>query len=263
MTVETHGLAGAYAVDALDDAERAAFESHLGTCADCRAETASLRRAAAELGALAATPPPADLKDSVMAGVRSLRPLPPLPAPDEESGEADGPAGAGARDTDRVVALDGRRRPARTRPLTWLVAAAAAAAVVVGGLAWSPWSNDAPPGPTTVAERVLRAGDATRVRKTIDGATAVVVLSRSVGRAVIETEGMPPAPTGKDYQLWLQEPDGSMRPAGLMPRDGASSQAVALEGNASEAVGVGITVEPTGGSPQPTSPPVALFELGA
>ena len=30
---EIHALSGAYAVDALDDLERAAFERHLGECA--------------------------------------------------------------------------------------------------------------------------------------------------------------------------------------------------------------------------------------
>ena len=36
---------------------------------------------------------------------------------------------------------------------------------------------------------------------------------------------------------------------------------VLLKGDATEATGVGITVEPAGGSPEPTSEPVALFDL--
>ena len=40
MNADLHHLSGAYAVDALDGAERAAFESHLLGCADCRAEVA-------------------------------------------------------------------------------------------------------------------------------------------------------------------------------------------------------------------------------
>ena len=44
---EIHALSGAYAVDALDDLERAAFERHLAECAECQAEVASLREAAA------------------------------------------------------------------------------------------------------------------------------------------------------------------------------------------------------------------------
>ncbi len=43
---DLHGLSGAYAVDALDDLERARFERHLAECEDCRAEVASLVEAA-------------------------------------------------------------------------------------------------------------------------------------------------------------------------------------------------------------------------
>jgi anti-sigma factor RsiW len=53
MTSDIHALSGAYAIDALDDIERAQFERHLAECAECRAEVDSLREAA---GLLA--PPP-------------------------------------------------------------------------------------------------------------------------------------------------------------------------------------------------------------
>ena len=46
---DMHPLSGAYAVDALDDLERARFERHLAECPDCTAEVASLREAAAML----------------------------------------------------------------------------------------------------------------------------------------------------------------------------------------------------------------------
>ena len=41
---DIHALSGAYAVDALDDVERAEFERHLASCAACREEVASLAR---------------------------------------------------------------------------------------------------------------------------------------------------------------------------------------------------------------------------
>ena len=50
-----------------------------------------------------------------------------------------------------------------------------------------------------------------------------------------------------------------MVPAGLMPDD--ADQPVVLDGDAADATGAGITVEPDGGSTSPTSDPVALFEL--
>ena len=51
-----------------------------------------------------------------------------------------------------------------------------------------------------------------------------------------------------------------MVPAGLMPK--APDHKVLLKGDAAKATGVGITVEPEGGSKTPTSEPIALFDLG-
>jgi anti-sigma factor RsiW len=59
MSPDLHHLSGAYAVDALDDAERTSFEQHLAVCADCRAEVAELSATSHSLASLAeATPPP-------------------------------------------------------------------------------------------------------------------------------------------------------------------------------------------------------------
>ena len=68
MNPEVHSLAGAYALDALDDLERAAFDRHLRECEACRAEADELREAAAET--LAAE----DISVEVI-DLRTLRPL--------------------------------------------------------------------------------------------------------------------------------------------------------------------------------------------
>ncbi|MEV0505187.1 anti-sigma factor, partial [Streptomyces spectabilis] len=73
--------------------------------------------------------------------------------------------------------------------------------------------------------------------------------------------GMAEPPRGKVYQLWFDD-DGSMRSAGLMDRD-RSTTAVLMEGPVGDATGMGITVEPAGGSAEPTSPPVALVDFPA
>ncbi len=83
VMTDVHALSGAYAVDALDDIERAAFERHLAECADCRAEVASLRETAALLAETTAVEPPAALRDRVLADIATVRPLPPeAPAPE-------------------------------------------------------------------------------------------------------------------------------------------------------------------------------------
>ena len=72
---DIHKLSGAYALDAVDDIERAAFERHLVECEDCRDEVASLRETTALLAESAAVTPPPSLRDSVLAGISQVRPL--------------------------------------------------------------------------------------------------------------------------------------------------------------------------------------------
>lgn len=236
-TDHDHALSGAYAVDALDADERARFETHLSQCADCRAEVDSLREAAALLGIADEVAPPPALRDDVLAGIERIRPLPPL-----------------TREPATVTPL--------FRRLPTLLAAAAAVVLLLGvGLAvLRPWSGDPGSTPPTEADKILAAGDATHVEKAFpDGSQATIVLSRSQGKALIRTKDMAPAPDGKVYELWLQTPAGKMIPAGLMPDE--SDTTYVLDGDAAEATGVGITVEPDGGSEQPTTQPIAVFPL--
>lgn len=232
---EIHALSGAYAVDALDDLERVSFERHLAGCATCRQEVGSLREASALLPDTLAVEPPASLRASVLDQIATVRPLPPVVA-------------------EVVVPAPASRRP-------WRGLVAAAAAVVLlgagGAVAWDrPW-RDAPASTQLSAADVMRAPDAQKVVRSLEqGGTITVVRSASLNTAVVMADGMPPAPSGHVYELWLQQGD-VMVEAGLMPADGDT--AVIFDGNAATAVGAGITVEPEGGSTQPTGELVAAF----
>ncbi|WP_110207401.1 anti-sigma factor [Nocardioides daejeonensis] len=247
---DIHALTGAYAVDALDAAERLAFEEHLATCADCRTEVSELTEAAGLLTELVAVAPAPRLRSAVLAEIDRVRPLPPLPSITTTS------VASTERDEPEENVLPLRRRPVRAA----LVAAAAAAALIGGGLAITqPWQDEASQQ-LSAADRVLAAADAEEVTLDFpDGASARLVRSAREGRAVLVTHAMPAAPRGRDYQLWLQTPDGKMVDAGLMPD--RADQTVLLTGDASRATGAGITVEPDGGSPQPTTEPIAFFDL--
>lgn len=245
MTESLHALSGAYVVDALDTEEREAFETHLAQCADCQAEVKSLREAAVLMADDAAVAPPASLRASVLAGISTIRPVPPR----GETTSDEEPA------TATVLPL--RRR--RTRAAS-LVAAAAVAASVAVGVTWHPWSDQTSTSVSAV-DQVLSAADAQKVSLDFkDGSSASVFRSLSEGRAVILTNDMAEPPPGKVYELWLQTPAGTMIPAGLMPR--SPNAKVLLRGDARKATAVGITVEPEGGSDAPTSEPIALFDLG-
>jgi len=220
-------------------------------CPECRAEVTSLRSAAIELSHLARALPPARLRQHVLRDIAAVRPLPPRVAQE---------ASARIDQTTRT-----RQTPAAARAQTrwssrWV--AAAAAVVLLGGGAAAvthPWDRQSQ-SQLTVAQRVLSASDRQSSDKSFPGgASATLVRSKEVGRAVLVTHSMPGAPDGKVYQLWLQTPAGTMSPAGLMPP--SSDQTVVLEGDAAAATGAGITVEPAGGSTTPTSEPIALFSF--
>jgi len=259
MNADLHHLSGAYAVDALDDAERAAFESHLLGCADCRAEVAELTAAGHSLAALTEATPPPSLRASVLSGISQVRPLPPLPedaaAPvaDAVFSVASGPVAAEASD---AVVVPLRRR---SRAATWLAGAAAAAVIAVGGLVWSPWSNDS--GTLSPVDQVVAAADAVRVTSSKGELNAEVAYSRQLGRAAITVAGLPPAPEGKTYQLWFVGSDGVARSAGLLTPDADRRGSMVLEGDPSAAAAVGMTVEPAGGSTAPTTDPLVVLAL--
>jgi anti-sigma factor RsiW len=230
---DIHALTGAYVLDALTDLERADFERHLATCTDCVAEVASLSEAAVGLSELAASRPPAQLRDQILAGTRTVRPLPPRVAPEHR----------------------------RTRSWPRLVAAAAIVIGLGAGVTtvWHPWKSEVVQ--LTLADRVRQAPDAKTWTQALEnGGHATVTRSRSVGAAVWQSDGLAAAPEGHVYQLWLQAPDEHLNPAGLMS---AGDGAVVLRGDARTAIGVGLTVEPVGGSPAPTTKPVAFIDLRA
>ena len=241
MNSDIHALSGAYVIDALDDLERARFETHLADCADCREEVRTLSEAASLLGASASAAPPAGLRDRVLADIATVRPLPPVARP-------------GVSPPPQVV---------RRRRWPQLVAAAAAVVALVTGITlWQqPWEDESS-RQLTVAEQVISAPDAAEHTISLTGGAEVtLVRSASLGKAVVETQDMPPPPSGKVYELWLQTAQGVMEPAGLMPI--AADQQFVLDGDAATAVGAGITVEPEAGSDEPTSEPIALIDFKA
>jgi anti-sigma factor RsiW len=250
MNDDIHSLVGAYAVDAVDDAERARFEAHLATCAECRAEVDGLRGAASSVAALADTPPPASLKAALMRDIGTVRPLPPLVGDQDRADDATAPA------PDQLHARRERRTGSRGRVTHWLAGAAAAAAIVIGGVVWHPWGPGTPQATVSASQQVLRAGDA---RSYTDRSTTIV-RSASLGKAVVRGT-LPPPPAGKVYELWLQRPDGTMAKAGLVSDVTGVRDGVVLQGDAATATGAGITLEPAGGSDAPTTTPLALVSF--
>ena len=238
---DIHGLSGAYAVDAVDDVERARFEAHMAGCSQCRDEVASLRTAAGELASMTLASPPPSLRAAVLRDIGSVRPLPPRVTPEQASApEPTAPTAAPSAPSAPASLESKRAERARRAPLRqWLVGVAAAAVLATGGLVWSPWSSETSTVQLTATQQVLQAKDAQRFEQKVGDATATIVRSTSLKKAVIVTANMPDAPTGKVYELWLQQ-GSAMVKAGFMPA--GPSNTVLLDGDAATAAGVGITV---------------------
>jgi anti-sigma-K factor RskA len=268
---DPHTLAGAYALDALASADRAAFERHLAGCDDCCQEVDGLRAAAARLGEAAAAPPPQRLRDQVLSKAAQTRQLPPLagrrepaaPPPGEPTGPGLGWRGLGA---------DGlTRRGTGGRRLAWAAAPRLAVAVAglcllvalgVGGLmvhAQHRLTQEQARNAGVTA--VLNAPDATMMTTRGDhGGRATVVMSHAERALVLTTARLPWLPGSERYEVWLMGPEG-VRPAGMLPppRQGMTPPLVVSGLAAGDRVGV--TVEPSGGSHHPTSVPVLMVAL--
>ncbi|MGN9793970.1 anti-sigma factor [Streptomyces sp. OZ13] len=245
-TGDLHLLTGAYVLHALPPGEHADFERHLPGCPSCSEEVRELAATTGKLASAVAVVPPPVLKQRVMAHIAAERQAPP-----------------------RVPRQSRHGGPRRGRALSrFALAASIAAATTFGSLALWQYTEarDARDAERRTERRaadlasVLTAPDARVVSGRLsDGATGTVVASRTRDKAAFLATGLPNPPEGKVYQLWFAD-GGSMRSAGLLDVSGTTG-AVVMEGPLDDASGIGITVEPAGGSPHPTSDPLALMTL--
>jgi anti-sigma-K factor RskA len=86
----------------------------------------------------------------------------------------------------------------------------------------------------------------------------------SNGHLIFLANNLAPLPAGKVYELWLIPPSGSPIPAGLFQPDSRGTATVVDPPlpRGIEAKAFAITIEPTGGSPAPTSQPIMLGAAG-
>ncbi|SDU90540.1 Anti-sigma-K factor RskA [Microlunatus sagamiharensis] len=250
-----HDAAGTYVVGALQTRDLETFEQHLRRCADCRLEVAQLQETAAELGWLAAAPPPpASLRAAVLSAVPGVAQLPPIPKTDVPAGLGDLAAARTARSRSRD------RLARRTRALSLLVAAVSVVALALGGVVVSlSGRQDAPAASSGTDVGLLAAPDARIVPAAMpDGTTASFVVSQGQNRALFVAHGLPDVGSGRTYQLWTVR-GGTAVPDSTL--GGGADVSQWFHGSVTEAEQLAVTVEPAGGSARPTTPVLASVSL--
>ncbi|GAA3697694.1 anti-sigma factor [Gordonia hankookensis] len=259
-----------FAVDILTAAENARVQRELDGLSPVErriydGRIADTRSAMADLASSYALDPPNTLRDRVLeaafaatvdtgapdaGGAAVGGPVEPVPS---QSGQPDAPTAG------NVVSMDAHRRSRR-----WAVVAAAAAAVVValgaGVIVGRTTAPETPPA-STVAESdqqvldVLKAPDAQLAVGDLqdDRGTMSVVTSRERNQAVALLRDLRnPIPDDREYQLWLVGKADNPVSAGHIPPGGANAPTLVDALDNSKVLAV--TIEPRGGSAQPTTP---------
>src|SRR5580693_3119232 len=93
------------------------------------------------------------------------------------------------------------------------------------------------------------------------GGTATVVMSHRERALVFTAADLRVLPSSESYELWLMGPAGN-KPAGMINVSGSGKMASPMVvAGLSSGDRVGMTVEPAGGSPHPTTPLVVVIVL--
>lgn len=292
-----HGLAAAYALDALDADERADFEHALAASPELRDEVDAFAQSAAHLAEQAEpVAPPASLKADLMArldatpqdkvaadaasavpSVAEASAVPPVAAAPSASAVTPPPADAAPRSGDASAAPasptseDARadRPPGRAesaaqrrwfqRPGAIIASAAAAVVLIAGAVIGIGWSGPNGWGAQRDMAAIAEAPDAqSQTLEVPGGGEVTLVSSAEQERSGVVVEGLPALADDQTYELWYID-DAGAASAGTFDVAGAETWRV-LEGSFMPGVAVGITVEPAGGSPQPTTEPIVVIE---
>jgi anti-sigma-K factor RskA len=167
-------------------------------------------------------------------------------------------------DTDHEILSPAEEEAQRRwfgRPLR-VVASIAAAAVLVSGGVLIGANLGTPPESAPVASAVAqlqRSNDVQQASATLNGGgTASLMWSGSLGKAAISVVGEATPAAGDVYQLWYIG-DGQIRSAGFLPQDCSDDAWQLLGGDMHAGDSVGVTLEPSGGSAQPTTDPIVVL----
>jgi anti-sigma-K factor RskA len=244
---DPHTLAGAYALSALGDADRARFERHLSGCPSCAQEARGLQEATSRLADTLAIQPPDGMRERVMAAAARTRQNPPVTEP----ARAAWPARVGLPG-QAVWRVWGARRGRRWGIL--IAGGSLAIVLALGGLAFHTEQqlNQMRDRSRAIAA-VLNEPDAAMM--TVPATTrgsATIVMSHQARALVFTAARLPALPSSQRYELWLMGPDG-LRAAGMLPQPRAGMTAPVIVSGLRSGDEFAVSAEPVGGTSHPTS----------
>jgi len=280
-------LTGAYALNALTPEQRAAFEAKLDDSESLRHEVTELADTAVVLGlAVAPIDPPPALKASIMGLIASMPQLPALETQAPSSADAgasvtdiasrqpvvaETPVGpvvvqnpASSASSAPAEAPAARKAQARwfTRPAIVLAGVAAAVGLIAGGGVLVNTIGDANTQQVQAdgLAAITSAEDSQQAAAEVaGGGTAKLVWSNSLGSSAVMVDGLAALDSGKVYELWYIDDEGA-RAAGTFTVGDSGSTWRVLDGEMRAGDLVGVTVEPAGGSEQPTTEPIVAIQ---
>jgi anti-sigma-K factor RskA len=238
-----------YALGVLPAGDAQRVREHMATCSQCRDEYAKLKTTAVTIGFSSQTSTPAADCPSTLLKPRIMREV--------------------------RASLDGSRAE---RPPVWpayLVAAACLAIAIVSSIGDIALNNQLHQAKSQVALGAQRstalARDLAESRSTLSDLLSSdakrypinggEVVTRG-GRLYITINGLPAPPRGKTYQAWtLARGAKRVAPSLTFVPDARGVAVVTVPVDARDTAAVAISVEPEGGSKQPTTKPIAFVAL--
>ncbi len=246
-----------YALGALPEREARAVREHLRSCAECREEYRLLAPAVSAVGISAEA-----CVDAASAGASVAPPGPLLKK----------------RIMQQIRPNVGEMRA--VRPIVWpayAVAAACVVAVLITSIFNTSLNSQLRESQTRVAQ--LNAHAAATARELNTQRTAIADLLspdsqrfevangyviKHGSRLYIAMNALPEPPKGKVYQAWtLRQGASKMSPSVTFVPNGSGVAVVPVPVNAASVVAVAVSVEPDGGSKQPTSTPTFVLKLAS
>ncbi|HEV7961971.1 MAG TPA: anti-sigma factor [Actinoplanes sp.] len=237
---DIHALVGAYALDAVDDLERVAFERHLAGCPNCQAEADELRETATRLADTTWSVPPPRLRAEVLTQIGRTRQL----APNEPARPE----------------RDARAAVSRWRRFTIGAAAAAVLAAGAGAATWAVQEQRVHDERAVAAaahqrevrtQAILAAPDlVVRTSPMVGGGRLTVAYSASQGSSVVAVRADSAPGSDRAFELWTIRGTGSPVEVGLLAA-GEQSAVRIVDGVPGNDV-FAVSLEPAHGSPTPT-----------